>query len=102
MPRASTSRPSRSTSAALPSANRRWAPTTPDVGASLNRLAGLYQHQGRYPEAEALYKRAPPSPRRRWVLAIPTSAGTSTTLLYDRAATPEAEPLYKRSLAIRE
>ena len=30
----------------------------PDVGTSLNNLAALYQAQGRYSEAEPLYKRS--------------------------------------------
>ncbi len=56
--RAATPRPSRSTSARWPSARRRWAPTTPMSAQSLNNLAVLYQAQGRYAEAEPLYKRA--------------------------------------------
>ncbi len=33
-------------------------PDHPDVGESLNNLAGLYESQGRYEAAEPLYKRA--------------------------------------------
>ncbi len=33
-------------------------PAHPDVALSLNNLAGLYDAQGRYAEAEPLYKRA--------------------------------------------
>ena len=33
-------------------------PDHPDVAASLNNLAVLYQHQGRYADAEPLYKRS--------------------------------------------
>ena len=32
-------------------------PDHPEVGTSLNNLAGLYEGQGRYAEAEPLYKR---------------------------------------------
>ena len=56
--RAATPRPSRSTSARSPSARRRWAPTTPMSATALNNLAVLYRDQGRYAEAEPLYKRA--------------------------------------------
>ena len=40
------------------SARRRSAPTTPMSAPALNNLAVLYQTQGRYAEAEPLYKRA--------------------------------------------
>ncbi|MBN2559982.1 MAG: tetratricopeptide repeat protein [Phycisphaerae bacterium] len=33
-------------------------PDRPDVGVSLNNLAGLYHTQGKYDQAEALFKRA--------------------------------------------
>ena len=35
---------------------KRAEPEHPDVGASLNSLAGLYDDQGRYAEAEQLYR----------------------------------------------
>ena len=57
-----------------PSARRRWAPTTPMSAPALNNLAELYRTQGRYAEAEPLYKRASPSPRRRWAPTTPMSA----------------------------
>ena len=57
-PKAATPTPSRSTSARSRSARRRSAPTTPMSATSLNNLAELYQAQGRYAEAEPLYKRA--------------------------------------------
>ena len=71
--RAATPRPSRCTSARSPSPRRRWAPTT-RCRQSLNNLAELYRAQGRYAEAEPLYKRASPSARRRWAPTIPMSA----------------------------
>ena len=60
-PRAATPRPSRSTSA--PRHPREGAgPRPPRCGrSSLNNLAWLYRAQGRYAEAEPLYKRASPS-----------------------------------------
>ena len=57
-PRAATPRPSRSTGAASPSARRRWGPSTPTSAPSLNNLAELYRAQGRYAEAEPLYRRS--------------------------------------------
>ena len=54
-------------------------PDHPDVGSSLNNLAELYRDQGRYAEAEPLYKRASPSARRRWGPTTPMSAARSTT-----------------------
>ena len=72
---------------------------------SLNNLAELYASQGRYAEAEPLYKRA---------LAIREKAlGPDHPDVGDLAEQPgalyttqgryaEAEPLYKRALAIRE
>ena len=57
-PRAATPRPSRSTSARLPSREKALGPDHPDVGTSLNNLAGSIARQGRYAEAEPLYKRA--------------------------------------------
>jgi CHAT domain-containing protein/Tfp pilus assembly protein PilF len=72
---------------------------------SLNNLAALYDNQGRYADAEPLFKRS---------LAIqekafgPDHRDVATVLnnlaaLYDNQGRyAEAEPLYKRSLAIRE
>ena len=37
---------------------RALGPDHPDVATFLNNLAGLYQAQGRYADAEPLYKRA--------------------------------------------
>ena len=72
---------------------------------SLNNLAELYRNQGRYADAEPLYKRS---------LAIyekalgPDHPDVATSLnnlaaLYDaQGRYADAEPLYKRSLAICE
>ena len=50
--------PSRSTSARWRSTKRRSVPIIPMSRRSLNNLAVLYSDQGRYAEAEPLYKRA--------------------------------------------
>ena len=56
-PRAATPRPSRSTSARWPSARRRWAPTTPTSAPASTTWPSCTATQGRYAEAEPLYKR---------------------------------------------
>jgi len=43
---------------ALAVAEKTLGPDHPDVAASLNNLAGIYQAQGKYAEAEPLNKRA--------------------------------------------
>ena len=147
-PRAATPRPSRSIKRALAIREKALGPEHPDVAISLNNLALLLlRHQGRYAEAEPLYKRALAIRRKRSVPIIPTSRSRSTIWLCSttaRSATPrpsrstsarwrstrkrsvpsiptsrlslnnlaelyraqgryaEAEPLYKRSLAIKE
>jgi tetratricopeptide (TPR) repeat protein len=80
------------------------------VADSLNSLAALYQSQGRYADAEPLYKRAsliaekliaekaigPDHP------AIATLLSNLAELYLAQGRYAEAEPLYKRSLAIQE
>ena len=72
---------------------------------SLNNLAVLYTEQGRYAEAEPLYKRAlaidekalgPDHPD------VATALNNLAGLYDDQGRYAEAEPLYKRALAIRE
>src|SRR5437588_12845906 len=75
------------------------------VALSTNNLAFLYERQGKYDDAEPLYKRA---------LAIceevlgPIHPSTATSVnnlafLYNsQGKYDDAEPLYKRALAIRE
>ena len=103
--RAATARPSRSTSGRWRSGRRPSAPTHPDVAASLNNLAGLYDAQGRYAEAEPLYERA----LAIWEKAlgpehpdVATSLNNLAELYRDQGRYAEAEPLYERALAIRE
>ena len=90
-PRAATPRPSRSTSASLAIREKALGPDHPDVATSLNNLAALYQSQGRYAEAEPLYKRALAIRRRRSGPTTPMSPRRSTTwpgCTRARAATP--------------
>ena len=99
---AATPKPSRSTSARLIDENS-FGPHHPEIATNLINLALMYKAQGRYAEAEPLYKRC---------LAIRERALDSQHLLIAivldhlaelyraqgrRAA---AEPLYKRCLAI--
>ncbi len=103
-PRAATPRPSRSTSAASPSARRRSAPTTP-MSHSAQQPGRAVPAQGRYAEAEPLYKRSLAIPRRRWAPTTPTSPPSLNNLavLYQaQGRYAEAEPLCKRGFAIYE
>ena len=68
---------------------------------SLNNLAVLY-NQGRYAEAEPLYKRSLAIGRRPWARIIPSRRSLNNlAILNNQGKYAEAEPLYKRSLAIR-
>ncbi len=145
-PRQIRRKPSRSTSARSASAKRRWVQTTPmsaqpqqprrslsrprqirpsraalqtltqhprnragsrppSVGTSLNNLAGLYEAQGKYDQAEPLYKR---SLSIRETALGPDHPDVGTSLnnlagLYEaQGKYDQAEPLYKRSLSISE
>ena len=71
---------------------------------SLNNLAELYRDQGRYAEAEPLYKRSlairekalgPDHPD------VATALNNLAVLYEDQGRYADAEPLYKRSLAIQ-
>jgi CHAT domain-containing protein/Tfp pilus assembly protein PilF len=71
----------------------------------LNDLAVLYKQQGRYGDAEPLYKRSLAILEKAVGLDHPKVATSLTNLaaLYDsQNRYADAEPLYKRSLAIRE
>jgi tetratricopeptide (TPR) repeat protein len=77
----------------------------PDVAASLNNLAELYQAQGRYAEDEPLYKRSLAIKEKAFGPDHPDVALSLNNLaeLYRaQGRYAEAEPLYKRSLAIWE
>lgn len=80
-------------------------PNHPDVGVSLNNLAGLYHDLGLYDKAEPLLKRSlelmtkahgPDHPD----VAIPLN--NLATLYYTQGQYAKAEPLYQQSLKIGE
>ncbi len=72
---------------------------------SVGNLAVLHRAQGRYAEAEPLYKRALAIAEQALGPAHPNVATSLNNLvgLYDaQGKYTDAEPLYQRSLAIRE
>jgi tetratricopeptide (TPR) repeat protein len=84
----------------------------PGTATSLVHLAGLYQAQGKYEQAEPLYEQAEPlyqraltiyekvsGPDHPWTA---TSLNTLAALYRSRGKYEQAEPLLQRSLAIRE
>ena len=82
-----------------------FGPDDQRLATSLNNLAALYQVQGKYAEAEPLYKRA----LAIWEKAlgpehpyVATSLNTLAALYRDQGNSAEAEPLDRRGLAIRE
>ena len=95
--------PSRSTSARWRSEKKRSVPIIPMSRQSLNNLAALYDDQGRYADAEPLYKRS----LAIWEKAlgpdhpdVATALNNLAALYDDQGRYADAEPLYKRSLAI--
>ncbi len=56
----------------------------PDVTASLNNLAGLYDYQGRYTEAESLYQQALDILERRLGANHPNTVTVRENLTYLR------------------
>ena len=91
-------------SAALKEAEK-FGEQDPRVGSSLNNLAALYQVQGKYGEAEPLYRRslairekALGSEHREVAQSLNNLAG----LYHAQGKYAEAEPLFGRALAINE
>ena len=73
----------------------------PDTLLSVNNLAALYHAQGRYSEAEPLYKRALEASERVLGREHPDTLQSVNNLaaLYEtQGRYSEAEPLYKRAL----
>ena len=73
------------------------------LGTSLNNLAALYQAQGKYAEAEPLYKRS--LAIRERILGpehpdVAQSLNNIALLYHTQGKYAEAEPIYQRSLAI--
>ena len=100
--RAATPRPSRSTSAASPSARRRWAPTTPTSAPRSTTWPSSTKPRAATPRPSRSTSARWPSARRRWAPTTPTSAPRSTTwprCTSGQGRYAEAEPLYKRALA---
>jgi len=82
-----------------------FGPQDPRLAISLNNLAELYRLQGKYAEAEPLYKRSLAIREKALGPAHPDVANSlnNLALLYRlRGMYAEAEPLSKRSLAIYE
>jgi tetratricopeptide (TPR) repeat protein len=78
---------------------------TPEMATSMGRLANLYREQGRYSEAEPLYKRSLVLSEHQLGSNHPdvaTSLHNLAVLYSDQGRYSEAEPLYKRSLVLRE
>lgn len=79
--------------------------SSPELAKSLDHLAGLYQNQGRYNDAEPLYLRALEIRKSQFGEAHPSFAASINNLaeLYRlQARYPEAEQLYLQALAIWE
>ncbi len=82
-----------------------FGPRDPRLATSFNNLALVYQAQGRYIEAEPLYKRALVMLEKTLGTEHPEVARSLNNLaaLYQaQGKYDEAEPFYKRALAIRE
>ncbi len=80
-------------------------PDHPDLATSLNNLAGLYQAQGKYGEAEPLYKRSLAVLEKALGpdhSHVATSLDNLAALYQAHGRYGAAEPLYKRSLVIVE
>ncbi len=83
----------------------KFGPEDPRLAQSLNNLAGLYNSQGKYAEAEPLYRRAlaiaeatlgPEHPN------VAPGINNLGALYLAQGKYAEAEPLFQRSLAIWE
>ncbi len=91
-------------SAALKEADE-FGAEDPRLATSLNNLADLYRLQGRYAEAEPLYKRSLEILEKALGAEHPdvaTSLNNLAEVYRAQGRYAEAEPLYERSLAIRE
>ena len=78
---------------------------TADLAFALDRLARLYELQGRYSEAEPLYQQA--LALRQRLLgddhpAVATSLNNLAALYRSQGRYSEAEPLYQQALALRQ
>ena len=77
----------------------------PSVATSLNNLAGLYNSQGRYSEAEPLYRQALEMIKRLLGNEHPyvaTSLNNLALLYNSQGRYSEAEPIYRQALEMRK
>ncbi len=82
-----------------------FRPQDSRLAATLNNLAELYRTQGRYAEAEPLYRRALAIDEKALGSDHPnvaTDLNNLALLYHNQGKHAEAEPLYKRALAIDE
>ena len=103
--KAATPTPSRCTGERWRSGRERLGSGHPLVAASLNNLAKVYDHQGRYADAEPLYRRAVATGEKAHGPDHPLVAVSLNNLaaLYTKQDRyTDAEPLLKRALAILE
>ena len=75
---------------------------SPDIAPEMNNLAALYQRQGRYAEAEPLFKRALANAERRGPghPDVGRQLNNLATLYEKQDRHADAEPLFRRALAI--
>jgi CHAT domain-containing protein/tetratricopeptide (TPR) repeat protein len=102
--RAATPMPSRSLSA-LSIVEKAHGPEHPDVGGILINLAVVARAQGRYPEAEQLYKRAHSTIEKALGPEHPTfatSLSNEAGMFLAQGRYAEAEQAFRRALVIRE
>ena len=98
--KASTPTPRGSTGARWRSTRRRSAPVHPDVAQTLNNLANVYRKQGKYADAEGLYKRVI-AIREKALGAnhpdVATTLNNLANLYHDQGKYADAEGLHKRA-----
>jgi len=82
-----------------------FGPDHPDVAASLNNLAFLYYSQGKYAEAEPLYRQALEIMEKVFEpnhSKVATFLNNLALLYYSQGKYTEAEPLYRQAIELRE
>jgi tetratricopeptide (TPR) repeat protein len=86
-------------------AKARFGVNHANYGLALNSLAAVYAEQGRYPDAEALFKRALVIKEKalgKDHLDVVAPLNGLAFVYRNQGKNADAEPLYKRALAIRE
>jgi tetratricopeptide (TPR) repeat protein len=90
---------------ALSISERHWGDDHPYTASSLNNLAVLYQHQGKYEQAEQEFQRVLNIQKQRLGPDHPDTAGSYYWLAFiahQQQHYEVAEPLYERALLIWE